>query len=125
MGIFVNTLAKYTKTGGGVGYKNVIDTKSFLNDMRRPAINLFGMYILQSCFTFIYILLLSKIGERMAAKIRQDLFEKIIVQDLSFFDKNRTGELINRLTSDVQDFKSSFKLCVSQGLRSVAQLIGN
>jgi ATP-binding cassette, subfamily B (MDR/TAP), member 8 len=28
------------------------------------------------------------------------------------------------LTADVQDFKSSFKQCVSQGLRSIAQLIG-
>lgn len=30
----------------------------------------------------------------------------------------------SRLTADVQDFKSSFKQCVSQGLRSFAQLIG-
>jgi ATP-binding cassette subfamily B (MDR/TAP) protein 8 len=30
----------------------------------------------------------------------------------------------NRLTTDVQDFKSSFKLCVSQGLRSITQTIG-
>ena len=31
---------------------------------------------------------------------------------------------LNRLTTDVQDFKSSFKLCVSQGLRSITQTIG-
>lgn len=60
----------------------------------------------------------------MAAKLRQDLFKQIIIQDLAFFDKNRTGELVNRLTADIQDFKSSFKQFVSQGLRSVAQLVG-
>lgn len=92
--------------------------------MKAPAINLFLMYVLQSGFTFLYILLLSQIGEQMAASLRQDLFEQIIIQDLSFFDAHRTGELISRLTSDVQDFKSCFKQCVSQGLRSVAQLIG-
>jgi ATP-binding cassette, subfamily B (MDR/TAP), member 8 len=69
-------------------------------------------------------LLLSQIGEQMAAKLRQDLFKHIILQDMSFFDENRTGELVNRLTADVQDFKHSFKQCVSQGLRSLAQLIG-
>lgn len=92
--------------------------------MKAPAINLFSMYVLQSGFTFLYILLLSQIGEQMAASLRQDLFKQIIIQDLSFFDAHRTGELISRLTSDVQDFKSCFKQCVSQGLRSVAQLIG-
>lgn len=60
----------------------------------------------------------------MACEIRRDLFEKILVQDIEFFDKNRTGELVNRLTADVQEFKSSFKQTISQGLRSLAQLIG-
>lgn len=60
----------------------------------------------------------------MAAAIRQDLFKQMVIQDISFYDSNRTGELVNRLTSDVQDFKSSFKQCISQGLRSMAQLIG-
>ncbi|XP_037034874.1 mitochondrial potassium channel ATP-binding subunit [Bradysia coprophila] len=118
LGIFVNTLSRYAKIGEN------IDTKGFLQDLKWPAINLFGMYVLQSGFTFIYILLLSQIGEQLAAKIRQDLFKQIIIQDLSFFDDNRTGELVNRLTADVQDFKSCFKQCVSQGLRSIAQLIG-
>lgn len=60
----------------------------------------------------------------MACEIRRDLFEKILIQDVEFFDENRTGELVNRLTTDVQDFKSSFKQTISQGLRAVAQLIG-
>lgn len=120
LGIFVNSLSRYAHFGSDEPF----DTSQFLQDMKRPAANLFSMYILQSCFTFAYILLLSQIGEQMAAKLRQDLFKQIVIQDLSFFDANRTGELVNRLTADVQDFKSCFKQCVSQGLRSIAQLIG-
>ncbi|XP_053685091.1 mitochondrial potassium channel ATP-binding subunit-like [Sabethes cyaneus] len=119
LGVVVNTLSKYARTG----MKN-IDTSTFFNEMKAPSLRLFGMYIAQAGFTFVYILLLSQIGEQMAAKIRQDLFKQIIIQDLEFFDANRTGELVNRLTADVQDFKSSFKQCISQGLRSIAQLIG-
>lgn len=121
LGIFVNTLTKYAH----IGSNEPFDTSEFLIDMKSPAANLFGMYIFQSFFTFIYILMLSQVGEQIAAKIRQDLFKQIIIQDLSFFDANRTGELVNRLTADVQDFKSSFKQCVAQGLRSIAQLVGN
>lgn len=35
-------------------------------------------------------------------------------QDVAFFDANKTGQLVNRLTSDIQEFKSSFKLVISQ-----------
>ncbi|XP_053661634.1 mitochondrial potassium channel ATP-binding subunit [Anopheles marshallii] len=119
LGVIVNKLARYA----GSSLKD-INTASFFRDMRGPALSLFLMYLAQSGFTFVYILLLSQIGEQMAASIRQDLFKQIIIQDLEFFDHNRTGELVNRLTADVQDFKSSFKQCISQGLRSFAQLVG-
>lgn len=121
LGVFVNALSRYAR----IGDLDNFDAAEFLMDMKRPAMNLFGMYVLQSGFTFIYILLLSQIGEQMAARLRQDLFKQIIIQDLSFFDENRTGELVNRLTADVQDFKSCFKQFVAQGLRSIAQLIGS
>ncbi|NXL36704.1 ABCB8 protein, partial [Glaucidium brasilianum] len=45
-------------------------------------------------------------------------------QDVAFFDANRTGQLVNRLTADIQEFKSSFKLAISQGLRSSTQTLG-
>lgn len=57
-------------------------------------------------------------------EIKRDLFQNILLQDVEFFDKNKSGELINRIAADVQDFKSSFKQVISQGLRSLAQLIG-
>lgn len=90
LGVFVNTLSKYARID------EKLNSDGILQDLKWPAINLFGMYVLQSGFTFLYILLLSQIGEQLAAKIRQDLFKQIIIQDLSFFDDNRTGELVNR-----------------------------
>ncbi|KAH7934922.1 hypothetical protein HPB52_001994 [Rhipicephalus sanguineus] len=43
---------------------------------------------------------------------------------MCFFDKTKTGEIMNCLSGDVQEFKSAFKLCISQGIRSVAQTVG-
>ncbi|XP_026461655.1 ATP-binding cassette sub-family B member 8, mitochondrial-like [Ctenocephalides felis] len=97
---------------------------SFFKDMKAPALHLLSMYGAQSFFTFMYIYLLSGIGEKLATSIRHDLFKSLLKQDIEFFDKHRTGELVNRLTTDVQDFKSSFKQTISQGLRAIAQLIG-
>ncbi|XP_034663203.1 mitochondrial potassium channel ATP-binding subunit isoform X1 [Drosophila subobscura] len=119
LGDLVDTLARYGNT-------YVMDPihNSFVRDVSKPATNLLSLYMLQSGFTFLYIYLLSRVGEQVAAKMRQDLFKQIVLQDIAFFDENRTGELVNRLTADVQDFKTSFKQFVAQGLRSSAQLIG-
>ena len=39
-------------------------------------------------------------GERLVARVRQQLFQALIVQDISFFDSAKTGELMNRLAAD-------------------------
>ncbi|XP_033021667.1 mitochondrial potassium channel ATP-binding subunit isoform X2 [Lacerta agilis] len=74
--------------------------------------------------TFGYILLLSWIGERVANRMRKQLFSSFLRQEVAFFDANQTGQLVNRLTTDIQEFKSSFKLVISQGLRSLTQTVG-
>uniref|UniRef100_A0A8B9CJ04 Mitochondrial potassium channel ATP-binding subunit n=1 Tax=Anser brachyrhynchus TaxID=132585 RepID=A0A8B9CJ04_9AVES len=78
----------------------------------------------QGLLTFGYIALLSRVGEQVAASMRKALFISLLRQDVAFYDANRTGQLVNRLTADVQEFKSSFKLIISQGLRSSTQAAG-
>lgn len=98
--------------------------KSFSEQILSPGLRLVSYFVAQSVFTFVYISLLSGVGERVAFEMKNQLFASLMSQDLSFFDEERTGELMNRLTTDVQNFKSAFKHCVSQGLRSGTQIIG-
>lgn len=58
-----------------------------------------GIYALQSICTFGYISLLSVVGERCAVRLRSKLFQCLIEQDIAFFDRHRTGEMINRWKS--------------------------
>ena len=46
--------------------------------------------------TFVYITLLSTLGERLSVRLRKALFKSIITQDISFFDTHKTGEIVNR-----------------------------
>ncbi|KAL5970460.1 Mitochondrial potassium channel ATP-binding subunit [Taenia solium] len=89
--------------------------------LRSPALRLCGVFSLQSLCTFAYIGFLATVGERVACRLRNILFEHVIYQKVRFFDEQTSGWIIERITADVQDFKSSFKFCVSQGLRSGAQ----
>jgi hypothetical protein len=58
-------------------------------------------------------------------RLRQRLLQSILSQDIAFFDAHRSGELLGRLTADVQDFKSSFKSMVSTGLKASTQIAGS
>ncbi|CAL4122991.1 unnamed protein product [Meganyctiphanes norvegica] len=117
LGSIVNVVAQLAQETSNQG-------ESFMKEVANPALKLLKLYLVQAIFTFSYITFLTRMGERIAVDLRQELFASLLKQDISFYDQHKTGELVNRLTSDVQDFKSSFKMCVSQGLRSCTQVIG-
>ncbi|CAO3638554.1 unnamed protein product [Cunninghamella blakesleeana] len=62
-------------------------------------------------------------GERIIQRIRNDLFKNIIRQEIAFFDRNRTGDLISRLSSDSAIVGKSITNNVSDGLRALATSI--
>ena len=61
------------------------------------------------------------VGQRITKTLREGVFSSIIAQEIAFFDETRTGELINRLASDVELVSGAVTQNVSDGLRSVAQ----
>nr|XP_009452852.4 mitochondrial potassium channel ATP-binding subunit isoform X2 [Pan troglodytes] len=114
LGQLVEVVAKYTRDHVG----------SFMTESQNLSTHLLILYGVQGLLTFGYLVLLSHVGERMAVDMRRALFSSLLRQDIAFFDANKTGQLVSRLTTDVQEFKSSFKLVISQGLRSCTQVAG-
>ncbi|XP_043271927.1 mitochondrial potassium channel ATP-binding subunit isoform X1 [Venturia canescens] len=123
VGQVINVITK-VRQDVKTGYEDSYSLTSVFQQLANPALKLARMYVAQALFTFAYIYTLSCVGERVAVQLRQDLFKSIIMQDIAFFDKHRTGEIVSRLTSDIQELKSSFKTLISQGLRSVTQIVG-
>lgn len=117
LGEIVNVVARFTG-------EHTEEGNNYIKEITVPTVKIIKFYVAQAIFTFSYIAFLTRMGERMADDLRQQLFAALLKQDISFYDQHKTGELVNRLTADVQDFKSSFKMCISQGLRSVTQIIG-
>lgn len=60
-------------------------------------------------------------GQSIVNRLRTSLFSSILRQEVAFFDKTRTGELINRLSSDTALLGRSVTENLSDGLRAVAQ----
>lgn len=55
---------------------------------------------ISSIFSILRAYLYMVAGERIVAKLRKDLYSSLIVQEIGFFDETKTGELLNRLSSD-------------------------
>uniref|UniRef100_UPI00398E4F8C ATP-binding cassette sub-family B member 10, mitochondrial-like isoform X2 n=1 Tax=Pristiophorus japonicus TaxID=55135 RepID=UPI00398E4F8C len=60
-------------------------------------------------------------GQQIVSCLRARLFSSILCQELGFFDKTNTGELINRLSSDAELLGHSVTENLSDGLRAVCQ----
>lgn len=85
------------------------------------------IFALQSFFYFIRAYLLSFIGERVMADLREKLFEHLQGLSLSFYNEHRTGELVSRLTNDVSTVRnvvtSDISTAISQALTFIGALI--
>ena len=64
------------------------------------------------------------IGERVVADVRDALFRHLTTLTPEFYDQQRTGEVVSRLTTDANQIKSAFSSTASVALRNVVMLIG-
>jgi ATP-binding cassette subfamily B protein len=67
----------------------------------------------------------SLLGERVVADLRQRLYAHLIELDAGFHDRNRSGELVSRLTADAELLRSVVGSSMSVALRSSVTVIGS
>ncbi|KAK2059613.1 ABC transporter [Colletotrichum caudatum] len=65
------------------------------------------------------VILLRIVGERVVARLRSSLYRRTYVQDAEFFDANRVGDLLSRLSSDTVIVGKSITQNISDGLRAL------
>ena len=68
--------------------------------------------------------LVTTIGERIVADIRNDVFTHLTRLSPAFFDQAKTGEMISRLTADTTQIKSAVGASVSIALRNLVLFVG-
>ncbi|CAN5653741.1 ABC transporter transmembrane domain-containing protein [soil metagenome] len=67
----------------------------------------------------------SLLGERVVADLRNRLYGHLVGLDQSFFERNRSGELVSRLTADTELLRSVVGSSMSVALRSVVMVLGS
>jgi ATP-binding cassette subfamily B protein len=68
--------------------------------------------------------LVMTLGERIVADLRGDLFRHLTTLDPSFFDAEKTGEIVSRLSADTTQLKATFGSSASIALRNFFMFVG-
>ncbi len=111
----------------GQGVKVVIDSgfiSGSVEQLTSTILLLIGMISLLAFGTFFRFYLMSWLGERVSADIRTAVFNQIIRLHPSYFEENRSGELMSRLTTDTSLLQSIIGSSFSMALRSLFMLLG-
>uniref|UniRef100_A0A4W4GAS6 ATP-binding cassette sub-family B member 10, mitochondrial n=1 Tax=Electrophorus electricus TaxID=8005 RepID=A0A4W4GAS6_ELEEL len=107
----------------------VIDTiytsssADFNDSLTSLCIMLAGVFLCGGAANAARVYLMQVSGQQIVRNLRESLFSSILRQEVGFFDKTSTGELINRLSADTALVGRALTDNLSDGLRSVAQAL--
>jgi len=87
------------------------------------ALAMMGVLVLQSIFSYLRVVLFAIVSEKAMADIRNALYQKILSLPIMFFEQNRVGDLVSRLSSDVTQLQSTLSNTLAEFFRQIATLI--
>ena len=113
---------------------NQLDTIKKLDLSQRPEFHfeaiwrvvslLIGLYILSAVFRYIQTWLMTQVTQTVTFRMRQQLSEKINRLPLSYFDKQTYGEVLSRVTNDVDTISQTLNQSLSQIVSSTVMVLG-
>jgi ATP-binding cassette subfamily B protein len=82
------------------------------------------LYVLASVFSWLQALVLNEVVQRTVYRLREDVETKINGLPLSYFDRMQRGELLSRVTNDIDNVSQSLQQTLSQMLTSLLTVVG-
>jgi len=73
----------------------------------------------QGMLSFLRVNVFAVVTENSLAQIRVDLYNKLLAQEMAFFEKNRVGDVVSRLSTDVEKLQQAFSITLPEFLRQI------
>lgn len=112
--LFEGIMGEITGSGTGVDFSGIANILLWL----------MGLYGLSAIFAFVQSWMITGIANKVTYKIRNEIQEKIHRLPLSYFDKVPTGDVLSRMTTDVDVISQTLNQSVSQVIISFTTLVG-
>jgi ATP-binding cassette subfamily B protein len=107
----------------GVAIDQYIVTKR-VDGLTQIALAMLTVYVLNNLFQAIAAWVMATISQGALKRMRQDLFQHLQTLPLSFFDRSPAGELMSRLTNDIDAINQAVSQNVTSLLASVLSMFG-
>ena len=111
--LFNGLVAKISGTGG-INFEKIAQILAFA----------MCLYLCSAAFTFIQGFIMSGVSNDVTYSLRKDISQKINRLPLKYFESRTTGEILSRVTNDVDTLQSSLNQSITQLITSTTTLIG-
>ena len=111
--LFNGIIAKLTKTGD-------IDFNTIANDLLLAT----GLYVGSAILAYMAAWIMANVSTNITYRLRRDISEKINRLPLKYFDKTTQGEVLSRITNDIDTINQTLSQSLTQIVTSVVTVIG-
>lgn len=112
--IFNGLVAQVTGSGTGIDFGAI----------GRILLFLLGLYALSAFFSFIQGFIMTDISQKVSYNLRKEISEKIGRLPMKFFDGRTHGEVLSRVTNDVDTLSQSLNQSLTQLITSITTVVG-
>ena len=112
----------------GQGVRRLVDQGFASGDgtqLNATALLMFGIVAAFAVASSTRFYLVTWLGERVAADLRRDLFQRVLGLSQAYFEQARTGDILSRLTADIAVLQALIGSAVSLGARNVLTALGS
>lgn len=104
--------------------RNAIEPFMDINTIKNVALFLASLYIISAIFSFIESILMTDVSNNFARKLRSRISAKINKLPLKYFDRNQTGDILSRVTNDVDTIAQSMNQSLSTLVSAITLFVG-
>ena len=85
---------------------------------------LIGLYIVSAVFSYVQNWVMTNISQKVTYAFRRDISEKIARLPLRYFDKHENGDIVSRVTNDVETISQNLNQSMTQLVTSIIMIVG-
>ncbi len=111
--LFEGMMAKFAGTGG-IDFQRI----------GQILLLLLGLYALSALLSFVQGLLMTEVSQKLCFRFRREISEKINRMPMAYFESRTVGEVLSRITNDVDTLGQSLGQSITTLITSVATIVG-
>ena len=112
--IFEGLVSKVSGAGGGIDFQYILNIVFLL----------IGLYLISAIFSYIQGFIVTGVAQKVSYNLRREISEKVNKLPLKYFDNISHGDVLSRVTNDVDTVSQTLNQSMSQIITSATTLVG-